>query len=164
MPTPPAADYSQRLATTDFVTQALKTKLNKSDDTVQGPLTVLPECLFLQGRQHWIAEDGQTSKSIRCAHDDLEVLNGAGSEVIFRLQNDGNLWLPVTGLLNEAFAAKANVGAECPHHTGIWEFGRVDIGHNETIADAPSPWVVIGLRAQINTYWTYLRAVKLRNQ
>ena len=77
------------------------------------------------------------------------------------LTDAGRLWTGVHGYLDDAFAAK---GAQCPHNSGVWEFGSVDPNYNDRLADAPFPYVLVGLRSSRGTNVINLRAVTLRNQ
>ncbi|NTE83745.1 hypothetical protein G6M12_19480 [Agrobacterium tumefaciens] len=77
------------------------------------------------------------------------------------LSDTGRLWTGVHGYIDDAFAAK---GAQCPHNSGVWEFGSVDPNYNDRLADAPFPYVLVGLRSSRGTNVINLRAVTLRNQ
>ncbi len=77
------------------------------------------------------------------------------------LSDTGRLWTASSGYVDDAFAAK---GAQCPHNSGVWEFGSIDPNYNDRLADAPFPYVLVGLRSSRGTNVIQLRAVTLRNQ
>lgn len=78
----------------------------------------------------------------------------------FRMRHDGFFWTSALGWINERFADR---GAQVVHNSGLWEFGSVDPNYNDRSVDAPSPWVMCGLRAQRGTWQVWGRAVWLRN-
>ncbi len=77
-----------------------------------------------------------------------------------RFNNGGQIWTSTYGWLNDRFADR---GARVWHDGGIWEFGAIDPNYNDLTADAPNPYVVIGLRSSRGTNTVQLRAVQLRN-
>ncbi len=77
-----------------------------------------------------------------------------------RFNNGGQIWTSTYGWLNDRFADRA---ARVWHDGGIWEFGAIDPNYNDLTADAPNPYVLIGLRSSRGTNTVQLRAVQLRN-
>ncbi|WCJ63817.1 hypothetical protein [Agrobacterium tumefaciens] len=75
--------------------------------------------------------------------------------------NSNNVWTAASGWLTDGFARK---GAECVHNSGVWQFGSIDPQYNDRLADAPYPWVLVGLSGRRGTNIIDLRAVTLRNQ
>lgn len=78
----------------------------------------------------------------------------------FRIRNDGHVWAAAYGWLSDRFADR---GARVWHDGGIWEFGTIDPNYNALTADAPAPYVLIGLRSSRGTNTINLRAIQLRN-
>ncbi len=79
---------------------------------------------------------------------------------VFRFNTDGNLWTAHLGWVSDRFADR---GARVWHDGGIWEFGAIDPNYNALTADAPAPYVLIGLRSSRGTNTINLRAIQLRN-
>lgn len=84
--------------------------LHTSGGTLDGPLQVQPGCLNLYGIQYLRSADHQTVKPFCCEDDAITFFNGVGDTVIFRIQNDGNLFSPVFGLINDALNARQPAG------------------------------------------------------
>lgn len=78
----------------------------------------------------------------------------------FRIRNDGHVWTSAYGWLSDRFAAR---GGRPFHDGGLWEFGSIDPQYDDRTSDAPSPFVLVGLRASRGSNIVYLRAVQLRN-
>lgn len=79
---------------------------------------------------------------------------------LFRVNSDGNLWSAYLGWLSDRFADR---GARVQREGGIWEFGSIDPNYNARTADAPAPYVLVGLRSSNGTNVINLRAELLRN-
>ena len=78
----------------------------------------------------------------------------------FRIRNDGHVWASAYGWLSDRFASR---GGRPYHDGGLWEFGSIDPQYADRSADAPSPYVLVGLRASRGSNIVYLRAIQLRN-
>lgn len=78
----------------------------------------------------------------------------------FAISDTGRVWGAAHGFLDVAFATK---NARCWREGGIWEFGSIDPNYNSLTADAPSPYVLVGLRSSNGTNVINLRAEQLRN-
>lgn len=78
----------------------------------------------------------------------------------FRIRNDGHVWAAAYGWFSDRFAAR---GGRPYHDGGLWEFGSIDPQYADRSADAPSPYVLVGLRASRGSNIVYLRAIQLRN-
>ncbi len=83
-----------------------------------------------------------------------------GSQMM-ALSDTGRLWTGYHGYMDEAFAGRA---AQCVHNSGVWEFGSIDPNYNDRYADAPYPYVLVGLSANRGTAVIKLRGITLRNQ
>ncbi|MGP4725193.1 phage tail fiber domain-containing protein [Agrobacterium deltaense] len=158
-------------ATTGALSTAVGQKLSKTGDTMTGTLTLQPPtgASMLEMR----AVTGQA-----CAIDfsangysgdfDWRVINNPEGFLdivrrdkhVFRFNTDGNLWTAHLGWVSDRFADR---GARVWHDGGIWEFGAIDPNYNALTADAPAPYVLIGLRSSRGTNTINLRAIQLRN-
>ncbi|KRA59038.1 hypothetical protein [Rhizobium sp. Root651] len=89
----------------------------------------------------------------------LDFIRGGGAGLAYRF--DGSrIWAAGYGWLDEKFADR---NARVNHDSAVWEFGSIDPNFNARVADAPAPYVLIGLRSSTGTNVINLRAVLLRN-
>ncbi|MDA5241127.1 hypothetical protein EXN32_21875 [Agrobacterium tumefaciens] len=160
----------------------LAAKVSKSGDTMTGSLTVGSITLNADGSltagnsltTNLTVKNGEMSfqKYDQSSGYQWSMRGGHNTDTTFRwyynngnqrmaLTDAGRLWTGVHGYLDEAFAGR---GAQCPHNSGVWEFGSVDPNYNDRLADAPFPYVLVGLRSSRGTNVINLRAVTLRNQ
>lgn len=152
-------------------TTALAQKVSKTGDTMTGTLTISPpsEAATVELRA---AANGAClvdfSSNGYAGDYDWRIINNPSGEFdlirrgthMFRFNTDGNFWTARHGWLSDRFADR---GARVWHDGGIWEFGAIDPNYNALTADAPAPYVLIGLRSSRGTNTINLRAIQLRN-
>lgn len=158
-------------ATTGALSTAVGQKLSKTGDTMTGNLTLQPPtgASILEMR----AVTGQAcvidfSANGYSGDFDWRIINNPEGFLdivrrdkhVFRFNMDGNLWTAYLGWVSDRFADR---GARVWHDGGIWEFGAIDPNYNALTADAPAPYVLIGLRSSRGTNTINLRAIQLRN-
>lgn len=159
-------------ATTGTMNTALGQKVSKAGDTMTGALNIVPPsnaailelravanaaCIIdfspngYTGDYNWRVQAQPNNNEFDVFH------NGTHR---FRIRNDGHIWASAYGWLSDRFSAK---GGRPYHDGGLWEFGSIDPQYADRSADAPSPYVLVGLRASRGSNIVYLRAIQLRN-
>ncbi|OCJ65273.1 hypothetical protein A6U96_23335 [Agrobacterium tumefaciens] len=158
--------------TTGTMNTALGQKVSKAGDTMTGALNIVPPsnaailelravanaaCIIdfspngYTGDYNWRVQAQPNNNEFDVFH------NGTHR---FRIRNDGHIWASAYGWLSDRFSAK---GGRPYHDGGLWEFGSIDPQYADRSADAPSPYVLVGLRASRGSNIVYLRAIQLRN-
>lgn len=161
--------YYSKAQTDTALTQrdtAIGNKVAKAGDMMTGPLQ-MGSYLMMRGNDAEVVFQTQSQTSgyqwaIRGARSDdiwLRFFYNNGNQRM-ALSDTGRLWTSHLGFLDERFADR---GARVWPDSGIWEFGSIDPNYNNLTADAPSPYVLVGLRSSRGTNVINLRAVQLRN-